>query len=231
MTPFARKLALPLIAAVALVGCDDAVGTTGGLTPEEVAALADTVVVTTFTATSEVAVADASTADLGGTGLAAATSSTTEFVTTRDCPLGGQLLLEGIRERTWDREARTGSMDLQVTKTHQACVRPFDEGDITITLNGADNIQVAAHHEFAAGQRSGLQSMTMIGAVDWVTSDDREGTCEIDVVASFDPETRTRTVTGTVCGQEIDHTREWQHSGMGGGGMGGGGMGGGGFAG
>jgi hypothetical protein len=213
------RIALPLLVAVALSACDDTTASSGDqLSDAEVTVLSENLVTTAFDATTSVATADADVAQLDGATIAGdAVSSTLEFTRTVSCPLGGQVVLEGIRTREWDFDTWSGYMDFELTKTHESCVRPAREAeDVSITLDGAPDVLVSVHHEWADGQRTGIQSMSLLGAIDWVTSDGRSGTCEIDVEASFDPETHTRTVTGTVCDHAVAWSRQWQHSRMGG---------------
>lgn len=205
-----RHFFILLLGAASLAACQDVVGTSGDLTPDEVAGLADGLITTSFDATGQVAEADASnTAD----GLLLAydpITSHTEFTITRSCLIDGQVVLEGTRDREWDRTTHTGSSDLSLTKTHQDCTRPLVDSDVAVTLNGAPSVAVEAHHAWADGRRSGLQSLSMEGAIDWVTSDDRSGTCVIDLDVTFDPETHTRTVVGQACHRTIDATTTWQ---------------------
>lgn len=209
---------LAFLGLIALAGCQDLVGTDGRLTSDEVAQLSEAMVASTFETSSEVATSDASlTGNAAASVEAAPVTSTTEFVRTRSCELGGRVVVEGTRERVWDRAEGTGSMTLEMTRAHEECAHPLRRAsggaDVTITLNG--EVEVRAYHEWVMGERHGLQTMTMLGEVSWETSDDRSGTCVIDIAASFDPETRTRTVTGTFCDREIDRTTTWHHGGMG----------------
>ena len=208
-----RSLTMLLVAAVALPACDDVVGTNGSLSNLEIDEIADAMITTSFEATGEVASADASVVSADSELLLAygPITSHTEFTHTRSCVLGGQRVLEGTRDREWDRETRTGFSDLSLTKTHEDCARPARNGDVTITLNGAPNVQVEAHHQWANGRRSGLQTLSMDGAIDWLTSDDRSGTCTIDVDVTFDPDTHTRTAVGTVCDRSFERTTTWSH--------------------
>lgn len=224
-----RKI-LPFLAVAVVAACSDSVGNAGDLTDAEVGELTEVLVTSTFDATSEVATAEStesSLADPDGLALQAmGGSSSTEFTRTRTCPLGGQVVIAGTREREWDREAGTGSMTMELTRSHDDCARPFEstgESATVITVNG--DVTGTAYHEWAMGERRGLQTMTMAGELTWETDDGRAGTCVIDITASFDPETHTRTVTGTFCDREIDRTSAWQHGGMHGGGQQGGGMG------
>jgi len=221
-----RKI-LPFLAVAVAAACSDGVGIAGGLTGAEIGELSDAIVSSTFDVTTEVATSETSLAAADGPTLLGIMdgSASTEFTRTRSCPLGGQVVITGTREREWDREAGTGSMTMELTRSHEDCARPFDsteDGATVITLNGA--VAATATHEWQMGERHGLQTMTMAGELAWETDDGRSGTCVIDVTASFDPETHTRTVTGTFCDREIDRSSAWQHGGMQGGGPQSGGM-------
>jgi hypothetical protein len=221
-----RKI-LPFLALAVVAACSDSVGNAGDLTDIEVGELAEVLVTTTFDATTDVATAEsASLAEPEGLTLQAMDessaiggSSSAEFTRTHGCALGGQVVIAGTRERVWDREAGTGSMTMELTRSHEDCARPFEsaaDSATVITLNGA--VTGTAYHEWAMGERRGVQTMTLVGELAWETDDGRAGTCVIDISANFDPETNTRTVTGTFCGREIDRTSAWQHGGMHGGG-------------
>ncbi len=206
-----RARLLPLLVVVAAAACDDATAPPeGALTQDEVIALSDAMVSDDYAMTGEIGAAETiGAAEVDGAAAAAADpiTSTTTFTHTRTCPAGGQLVVEGTRERTWDRDTRSGTMDLSLTKTHEACARTLD--DVTITLNGNPDVQVEAHHAWANGVPVGLQTLTIVGSIAWSTDDGREGTCTIDVSATFDPDTRTRTVSGTVCNRTFERTTTW----------------------
>lgn len=189
--------------AVAAAGCDLVAGTDAGLASDEVTALSDALIQAGLSET-----ADTSTATSLGDGLALdVVTSTTEFTRTGDCPSGGQVTMTGTRERTRDTETRTGTMDISATRTFTDCARPLADSAVTVTLNGS--LTLTAHREWQAREWSGIQSIALVGRIDWATDDDRSGTCEIDVEASLDPSTRSRTVTGTVCGREASNLRGW----------------------
>lgn len=208
-----RNVLFTVLAVGTLTACQDVVGSSSGLTADEVTELADAMIASSFDVTGQVAEADASeTAETLALSVDPITSHT-EFTMTRSCLLGGQVVLEGTRDREWDRATHSGFSDLALTKTHQDCSRPLRGADVSVTLNGAEYVAVDAHHEWANGRRSGLQTLSLEGAVDWVTSDERSGTCVVDLDVTFDPETHTRTVKGQVCNRTFDITTTWQHHG------------------
>lgn len=212
-----RKTLIPIVAALALAACDDGAGPAGtALTSEEIATLSDAMVESDFAATGEVAATDTETGtvSLDPSVAPGPVTTTTEFTVTRTCPVGGQVVMEGSHVRVWDRATHSGSSHLSLTKTHEECARSLRR--VTITVNGDPNIAVEAHHEWAHGQRFGAQTLSIQGGFTWFTDDGREGACSIDIEASFDPETRTRTVVGTFCDRTIDRTTTWEADGGGG---------------
>lgn len=209
---------LPLLSLGALPACDDAAAPgTGGLTADEVTALSDAMVDADFDLTGTVALAGLE-AELDPQVSADPVTATTEFTVSRPCPVDGQVVVEGVHVRVWDRETHTGTSDLSLVKTHEACARTV--GTVTITVQGQPNVALEAHHAWADGRRDGLQTLTMKGGIGWSTDDGREGACAIDVSATFDPEAHTRTVTGTFCNRVFERTTTWTGMGSPGGGMG-----------
>ncbi len=211
MNPTRLLPLLALSALGALAACDDPTPPeAGSLTATEVADLSDAMVSQDFDGTSQAAQADLAPAT-DASASASPMTGTLEFTATWTCPLGGQIVVEGTHTREWDPAVGTGSSDLSLVKTHQACARPL--GSTTITLDGDPNVTLDAHHAWQRRMRSGLQSLSLAGQLHWATADGREGTCIIDIQAAFDPETATRTVEGTFCNREVSITRTWSWNG------------------
>ena len=197
-----HTLIAALALAVAAGGCEEAFGPSGQLAPDEVVELSDALIQEGLTETADTSTAGTLT---DGVALDVITSST-EFTWVHSCPLGGEVTMTGTRSRTRDSETRTGTLDVSATRTFVDCARPLVDSTV-ITLNG--EVTLTAHREWQAGSWHGAQELTLSGSVSWVTDDDRSGTCVIDVEASFDPATHTRTVTGTVCGEDVGAFRGW----------------------
>lgn len=195
--------------AVGAAGCEQATGPDSGLAPAEMVELSDAMIQDGLSETADTTVSS-TLAD--GVSMDVVTNST-EFTRTHACVLGGEVVMAGTRSRTRDTETRTGTMDVSATRTFVECARPLDESDVTVTLNGA--VTFTAHREWAAGQWNGTQELTLVGSIDWATDDDRSGTCEIDIQAGIDPETQTRTVTGTICDEDVGEFDGWSFSTMG----------------
>jgi len=193
-----------LLALGAMAGaCDDATTVEDGLTTGEAEELASAMADEAFAVSGDVAVAS----DDAGAEIRPLVVVTTTFEVTRTCPGGGDVTLAGERVREWDRETRNGTMDMTMTKTHNACVRTPREH--AVTLDGDPNVEVAVHRAREGGDWSGEQTMSMDGAFTWSTDDGRSGTCVVDIDAVYDPETQTRTVTGTFCDRTIERTTTW----------------------
>ena len=131
-------------------------------------------------------------------------TTTMEFKLTRNCPVGGEVKVEGTVVRVVDRDAGTVDLTFEGEKKKTDCA--FLRGDITITVNGEAEWEAVRHRE--DGEFVGLQTKDVMGAFSFVTSDGREGSCEFELHIVFDPEARTRTIRGTYCGRDIDRTRE-----------------------
>ena len=204
------KIALAIVLVAAVAACDDAAGPGTGLDAEELATLSDAMVAGDFAYSAGVATAGQPD---GATIALDPVTATGEFSGARPCPAGGQVLFEGTRTRTWDPDTQEGSADLAMTKTHQECAR--EVRSTVITLNGDPDIAVEAHHAWNAEGPVGLQTLSMHGAFTWSTDDGREGSCTVDIEASFDPETMTRTVAGTFCEHTWEETTTWSGGGQG----------------
>jgi hypothetical protein len=125
---------------------------------------------------------------------------------TRPCPAGGTVTLTGTITGTRDREARSLSTTTSATKTAAACAITNPKNNVTITVNGNPNIAFGSTRNIVNGQLSGIQTTFEKGGFTWSTSDGRSGSCAIDVKTSFDPATRSLTITGTTCQRRVNLT-------------------------
>lgn len=204
-----RSRIAPALVLLALAACDDGAGPDAAdLTADEAVALSEAMADDDFAYAGGLAQAG----DPAGEGVALdPVTATTEFSGTRPCPVSGQVAVEGTRVRTWDPDTQAGTSDLSFTKTHQACARTVR--GVVITVNGDPNIAVEAHHAWADGGWSGLQTLSIQGGFTWLTEDGREGRCAIAIEASYDPGTMTRTVSGTICDRTFERTTTWSTDG------------------
>lgn len=123
---------------------------------------------------------------------------------TRQCPKGGQVVIAGMVFGGGDAATRNFSLEATGTRTDTNCA--FQTEDGVLTLNGNPNIAFDAKLNIVAGALSGLQTQTNKGSFKWARAGG-SGTCDVDLSSSFDPATRTATVTGTFCGRTVNVTR------------------------
>lgn len=134
---------------------------------------------------------------------------TNTFTITSPCPLAGGVVVEGSIVGRIDTELQTADVDVTAATTHDGCMFQREEGP-TITVDGAPNLVLTASHSTVAEQPVGLQTVSLVGAFEWATSDERAGLCEINVSTVFDPEANTRTTEGSVCGHTFSVVETWR---------------------
>ncbi|MGH7477240.1 MAG: hypothetical protein ACRELD_13285 [Longimicrobiales bacterium] len=122
-----------------------------------------------------------------------------------ECEGGGTITISGEHTANVDREAQTYSREWSASHVHSDCT--FTRRAHTITLDGSVVLEGSASGTFGPDGR-GIDALliTRMGELTW-TSSDRTRTCEIDLTTTYDPETRTFTTTGTICGREVSVTR------------------------
>jgi hypothetical protein len=135
----------------------------------------------------------------------APTTFNNTFDVTRQCPKGGSVEFKGSITGTGDRTTHSLTVDASATRTDAKCAFGARNG-ATIEVTGNPNIAYTGHLNIVNGMPVGLQTQSHEGSFTWVRGTD-SGTCNIDVKSSYDPATRTLTVTGTVCGRDVSVTR------------------------
>lgn len=126
------------------------------------------------------------------------------FSVTRQCPQGGQVVLAGTTVGTGDRATHSLTLETNATRTDADCA--FRTRNGVLTLNGNPNIAYKGNLNIVNGAPVGLQTQTHKGSFKWERTGG-SGTCEVDFASSFDPATRTVTVTGHFCGHVVNSTR------------------------
>jgi hypothetical protein len=140
---------------------------------------------------------------------AAATTSTTSFKRQHACPAGGASTIEGQRVVARDPATRTGSMQVNATRTDSACTIPArGRREGTVTITGSPNIQLTANGAWTNGV-PGVHTHTQKGSFTWSRSTGGAGTCAVDLTGTLTPATQSYTLTGTFCGRTVNvtHTR------------------------
>jgi hypothetical protein len=127
-----------------------------------------------------------------------------QFTLTRQCPRGGQVVIDGTTTGTADVATHSLSLEVVATRTDTNCA--FETRNGTLTLSGNPNLAYDGKLTIVNAALSGLQTQTHKGSFTWARAGG-SGTCDVDIASSFDPATNTATVTGTFCGIAVNVTR------------------------
>jgi hypothetical protein len=192
-----------LLSLTTLVACDDQpLQITDTLGGDEAQALAEVLVALT------VQPGQLDVVDGPGSGPPAApTTIETTLELNTPCPLGGSLDVAAALGGTFDPEAGTGAVSLDLTETHQACRVVHVESGQEFLLDGAPDLSVA--YDLSWGADSYEAAGDYQGAIDWST-DGRSGRCTVALAfqssGTIDDGLASATLEGTVCGVTISHT-------------------------
>lgn len=195
-------------AALSLGGCRDATGPQQTkVSAADAKAIADFVM--GLDQTGPAFPSTAPTASMTPVGAASpAYGGTFSFNATRDCPGGGTRSAQGKTVLAVDTVAHTATLTFTSTHAYDACV--FTHDTVTTQLDGS--ITSKGETDFGmtgtrwhmpqitsfSGSRNGSLTRTVNG---------NAVTCDISLTSSYDASTRTLTVSGTVCGRQVDYTR------------------------
>jgi hypothetical protein len=142
----------------------------------------------------------------GAAAPSAAATSTTSFKRQHACPGGGVSTVEGQRVVARDPATRSGSSQVNATRTDSACTIPArGRRGGTVTITGSPNIQLAANGTWTNGV-PGVHTHTQKGSFTWSRSTGGTGTCTVDLTGTFTPASQTHTLTGTFCGRTVNVT-------------------------
>lgn len=202
-------LALPL-ACFALAACDDSTSPESSLSAQEAAALA-VALDNASSASVDQAQSSGASFSLSPSGkLAQAVSTRTDdFDFSVPCPRGGTTSLDGQSVFVINTDEGFITLDVTASKGHAACGFRTDQG-VDVTVDGT--IEFVAERELREGLIAASNSHS--GSLDFVTSDGKEGTCEIDFTTAFSLTTgsATREIAGSVCGHSVDVSTTWTHA-------------------
>jgi len=193
---------------LAAAACSDSTGVSGGISQAAANQLAADIDANSSLGTAEFGLGAVFSVGVDGSG-AAATASVpfpinNQFSVTKQCPQGGQSVIEGSIVGTGDRTTHDLTLDANATRTDTNCA--FDTRDGVLTLSGNPNLVYTGHLNIVNGALSGLQTQTHKGSFTWSRTGG-SGTCDVDITSSFDPATHTATVTGTFCGHTVNVTK------------------------
>jgi len=148
-----------------------------------------------------------SAAPTGGAALAAVPVPVSQtFSRTVSCPKGGTTTIAGSITGSADRETQTIATETSATKTQAACAHATRDGTV-ITVTGNPNLAIKSTRKVVKGMPSGPQTTTQKGGFTYSTSTGKSGSCAVDITSTFNPDAKTHTVKGTMCGRTIDRTR------------------------
>jgi hypothetical protein len=191
---------------LAVAACSDSTGP-NGISREDANQLAADIDAITPLGTSDLGLGASFSIGVDGSGSAAVSAPVpinNTFTFTRQCPQGGQVVLDGRTTGTGDRTTHSLTLETIATRTDTNCA--FETRHGVLTLNGNPNIAFDGKLNIVNGVLSGPQTATHKGSFTWARTGG-SGTCDVDITSSYDPSTHTATVTGTFCGFDVNVTR------------------------
>jgi len=193
---------------LAAAACSDSTGANGGLSQEAAAQLAADIDATSSMGTGDLGLGAVFSVNVGGSGASASTSVpfpiNNQFTVTKQCPRGGQVVVAGGVVGTGDRATHSLTLDANAKRTDTNCA--FDTRDGVLTLSGNPDLNYTGHLNIVNAQLSGPQTQTHKGSFTWSRTGG-SGTCDVDITSSYDPDTKTATVTGMFCGHAVNVTK------------------------
>jgi len=125
----------------------------------------------------------------------------------RPCHDGGTLTIAGTGTSVWDAQAVTYDIESSGTSNRTGCAYTREDG-VVITLT-SDGTWTHERH-YADYAPAGFWITKYAGSFDWTKSTGESGSCTYDLTRTIDTAANTRTLTGTLCGDEIDRTETWR---------------------
>ena len=193
---------------LAAAACSDSTGVKGGLSQADAAQLAADIDATSSMGTADLGLGAVFSVNVGESGASATTSVpfpiNNQFTVTKQCPRGGQVVIAGGITGTGDRTTHSLTLDANAKRTDTSCA--FDTRDGVLMLSGNPDLNYTGHLNIVNAQLSGLQTQTHKGSFTWSRTGG-SGTCDVDITSSYDPDTKTATVTGMFCGHAVNVTK------------------------
>lgn len=156
-------------------------------------------------------------------------TTTTTVERTMPCPQAGTTRRVTKITSTVDTVARRGTLSTESTETPSQCAFTVDslnavlttiaQPRTVITITGTPSLVTKTSSSYTWSPPPGSNGRgrltrnpvtgTTTGSFTYTTSDNRSGTCQVDLAMTADPNTRTHTLKGSFCGQTINftHTR------------------------
>ena len=193
---------------LAIAACDSSTGLSGGISQTDANQLAVDMDAVSTLGTGDVGLGATFSVGVDGSAPSASVSApipiNNSFTATKQCPKGGQVAFAGSIVGTGDRVTHSLTLETNATRTDANCA--FDTRDGVLTLNGNPNLAYKGNLNIVNAALVGLQTQTHKGSFTWARTGG-SGSCDVDLTSSFDPATRTVTVTGSFCGHTVNVTR------------------------
>ena len=194
---------------LAAAACSDSTGVNGGISQADANQLAADIDANSTIGSGDVGLGAVFSIGVDQSGASASVTTTpfpinNQFTVTKQCPRGGQVVIAGSVTGTGDRTTHNLTLDANATRTDTNCA--FDTRNGVLTLNGNPNLAYTGHLNIVNGALSGLQTQTHKGSFTWSRTGG-SGTCDVDITSSYDPDTKTATVTGMFCGHAVNVTK------------------------
>jgi hypothetical protein len=194
---------------VAIAACSDSTGLAGGLSQADANQLAADMDAVASLGTLEFGLGPTFSVGVSGSGAQTSIASApvpinNQFTATKQCPQGGSVALAGGVVGTGDRTTHSLTLDANATRTDANCA--FNTKDGVLTVNGNPNLSYTGHLNIVNGVLSGLQTQKHKGSFKWSRTGG-SGTCDVDITSSYDPASKTATVSGAFCGHIVNVTR------------------------
>ena len=134
---------------------------------------------------------------------------TRTFERSRPCHNGGTLTLTGDDGTSvWDAAAVTYDIDSSGTSTRASCGYTNSVGVVIELTGGGTWTHERSYTDFAP---SGTWITAYAGSFDWDKATGESGSCTYDLTRTVDTAANTRTLTGTLCGNEVNRTETWRN--------------------
>jgi hypothetical protein len=121
---------------------------------------------------------------------------------TLPCPLGGEVTLQGEMAGDIDPEAETLVFTVTASQVHSSCA--MDAQGVTVSITGNPGLEFWSELSASGDPPEGTQAATLTGGFDWETSDERSGTCAVDLSMTRDFGLKAGNASGTFCGHTVE---------------------------
>ncbi len=120
----------------------------------------------------------------------------------------GTLTIAGGGTSVWDATAVTYDVESSGTSTRAGCKYTNQDG-VVVTLNGEGTWTHERHYTDYAP--SGTWITAYEGSFDWEKDTGEMDSCTYDLTRTVDTAANTRTLTGMLCGNEVNRTKTWRN--------------------